>query len=172
VNELGAVGAMTPQPADAPERYRRASKWGEYGRFWDEHQWPCQQPRGKLNAVNVNTGAIVWKVPLGVVDELKMKTGTPNLGGSICDRPQDWYSSAPPTDSRFRAFDAQTGKELWSAHLEAHAHATPITYLGKRRAKQFIVLLRAEAEPLSPKVSILWLPSRFEGNLHRGHAFH
>ena len=37
-NELGAVGEMEPQAADAPERYRRGSKEGEYARFWDEHE--------------------------------------------------------------------------------------------------------------------------------------
>jgi len=64
VNELGSVGMMTPQAMDALERFRRTSKWGEYGRFWDEHQWPCQRPPwGTLNAVNVNTGSIAWKVP-------------------------------------------------------------------------------------------------------------
>ncbi|PYU85722.1 MAG: quinoprotein glucose dehydrogenase, partial [Acidobacteria bacterium] len=58
-NELGAVGAMEPQAADAPEQYRRASKDGEYARFWDEHPWPCQKPPwGTLNAVDVNKGEI------------------------------------------------------------------------------------------------------------------
>src|SRR6266436_7728687 len=64
-NELGAVGAMEPQAADAPEQYRRGSKEGEYARFWDQNQWPCQKPPwGTLNAVDVNKGEIAWKVPL------------------------------------------------------------------------------------------------------------
>src|SRR3989441_2136977 len=151
VNELGAVGAMTPQAADAPERYRRASKWGEYGRFWDDHQWPCQQPPwGTLNAVNVNTGSIAWKVPLGTVDELKMKTGRPNLGGSIVSGGVVFIGAT--TDSRFRAFDAHTGKELWATTLEANAHATPITYMGKT-GKQFVVIAAGGGGALSPKVS-------------------
>ena len=152
VNELGAVGAMTPQAADAPERYRRTSKWGEYGRFWDDHQWPCQQPPwGTLNAVDVNTGAIAWKVPLGMVDEIKMKTGTPNLGGSIVSGGLVFIGAS--TDSRFRAFDAHTGKELWVTTLEANAHATPITYLGRKTGKQFVVIAAGGGGALSPKVS-------------------
>jgi quinoprotein glucose dehydrogenase len=42
-------------------------------------------------------------------------------------------------DSRFRAFDKTTGKELWVTRLPASAHATPMTYLGKDR-KQYVVI--------------------------------
>jgi membrane-bound PQQ-dependent dehydrogenase (glucose/quinate/shikimate family) len=139
-NELGAVGAMAAQAADAPVRYRRASQEGEYARFWDEHQWPCQKPPwGTLNAVDVNTGEIVWKVPLGVVDELKEATGTPNLGGTIVTEGGVVFIGAT-TDSRFRAFDTRTGVQLWASDLEASAHATPITYMGKKSGKQFVVI--------------------------------
>jgi quinoprotein glucose dehydrogenase len=139
-NELGAVGAMAAQAADAPVRYRRASQEGEYARFWDEHQWPCQKPPwGTLNAVDVNTGEIVWKVPLGVVDELKEATGTPNLGGTIVTEGGVVFIGAT-IDSRFRAFDTRTGVQLWASDLEASAHATPITYMGKKSGKQFVVI--------------------------------
>src|SRR5437879_2384231 len=138
--EVGAVGAMEPQAADAPVRYRRASKDGEYARFWDQHQWPCQKPPwGTLNAVDVNKGEIVWKVPIGVVDGLKTTTGTPNLGGSIVTDGGVVFIGAT-TDSRFRAFDARTGEQLWGGHLEARAYATPMTYSGKKTGKQFVVI--------------------------------
>jgi quinoprotein glucose dehydrogenase len=42
-------------------------------------------------------------------------------------------------DRRFRAFDAKTGKELWTVELEASAHATPMTYQGKN-GKQYVVI--------------------------------
>ena len=138
-NEVGAVGAMKPQVANAPERYRRDSKNGEYARFWDEHEWPCQKPPwGTLNAVDVNSGEIAWKVPLGIVDELKVATGTPNLGGSIVTAAGVVFIGAT-TDSRFRAFDAHNGAQLWVAKLEASANATPVTYMGKS-GKQFVVI--------------------------------
>ena len=57
------------------------------------------------------------------------------------------------TDSRFRAFDAHTGKELWVTTLEANAHATPITYLGRKTGKQFVVIAAGGGGALSPKVS-------------------
>ena len=140
VNELGSVGAMEPQPAGAPVPYRRGSKEGEYARFWDQNQWPCQKPPwGTLNAIDVNTGQIVWKVPLGEVNGLKTETGSPNLGGSVVTAGGLVFIGAT-TDSRFRAFDSRTGKQLWVAELAASAHAAPITYKGKKTGKQFVVI--------------------------------
>jgi len=152
-NELGAIGAMEPQAARAPVEYRRGSKEGEYARFWDQNQWPCQKPPwGTLNAVDVDKGEIAWKVPLGVVDGLKAITGTPNLGGSIVTAGGVVFIGAT-TDSRFRGFDAKTGEQLWAADLEASAHATPITYLGKKTGKQFVVIAAGGGGSFRGKVS-------------------
>jgi membrane-bound PQQ-dependent dehydrogenase (glucose/quinate/shikimate family) len=144
VNELGAVGAMKPQAAGAETAYRRESPWGEYARFWDQNQYPCQQPPwGTLNAINLNTGEIAWRAPLGQVDELVAEgtppTGTPNLGGSIVTAGGLVFIGGA-NDSLFRAFDAQTGKELWAAKLDASGHATPITFLGRKSGRQFVVI--------------------------------
>jgi len=153
VNELGAVGAMEPQAANAPVRYRRGSKEGEYARFWDEHQWPCQKPPwGTLNAVDVNAGEIVWKVPLGLVDELKATTGTPNLGGTIVTDGGVIFIGAT-IDARLRAFDTRTGEQLWAGDLEASAHATPITYMGMKSGKQFVVIAAGGGGYFRGKVS-------------------
>jgi quinoprotein glucose dehydrogenase len=91
----------------------------------------------------LNKGELVWRVPLGVVEELEAKgihnTGTQNLGGSIITA-GGLVFIAGTTDHRFRAFDEETGKELWEAELEANGHATPMTYQGKRSGKQFVVI--------------------------------
>jgi quinate dehydrogenase (quinone) len=144
VSEVGAVGYMKPQPAGSAEDYLRASKWGGYARFWDDHHYPCQQPPwGDLNAIDMKTGDIAWKVPLGVVDDLEArgvpKTGIYNLGGSIATAGGLVFIGAT-VDHRFRAFDARTGKELWVDKLESNAHATPMTYLGRKTKKQFVVI--------------------------------
>ena len=47
---------------------------------------------------------------------------------------------AATVDSRIRAFDAGTGKELWSAKMDTDAQATPITYMGKN-GKQYVAIL-------------------------------
>ena len=157
VSEVGAVGYMKPQPEGSPEAYVRASKWGGYARFWDDHHYPCQQPPwGDLNAIDLSTGEIAWKVPLGVVDELEAKgipkTGVFNLGGSIATA-GGLVFIAGTNDHRFRAFEAKTGKELWVTQLESNGHATPMTYLGKKTKKQFVVIAIGPGGYFNPAAS-------------------
>ncbi len=114
------------------------------GRFWDSNQYPCQQPPwGTLTAINLDTGEFRWRATLGVVDELLARgippTGTSNLGGSIVTAGGLVFIAAT-NDSRFRAFDKDTGKELWVSRLPASGHATPMTFRGKRTGKQFVVI--------------------------------
>ncbi len=91
----------------------------------------------------MNKGEIVWRVPLGIVEELEAKgvhnTGTQNLGGAIVTA-GGLVFIAGTTDRRLRAFDAQTGKELWQAPLEADGHATPMTYRGEKSGQQYVVV--------------------------------
>jgi quinoprotein glucose dehydrogenase len=42
-------------------------------------------------------------------------------------------------DKRFRAFDADTGRELWEAQLSNSANANPISYRG-RSGKQYVAI--------------------------------
>jgi membrane-bound PQQ-dependent dehydrogenase (glucose/quinate/shikimate family) len=142
-NEVGAVGQMVRQAEGTVPAYKRASPWGEYARFWDENLWPCQKPPwGELTAVDLNTGQFAWRVPLGITEELEKRgvhgTGALNIGGSIATAGGLVFIGAT-NDSRFRAFDAKTGKELWSTLLDASGHATPITYLGKD-GQQYVVI--------------------------------
>jgi quinoprotein glucose dehydrogenase len=142
-NEVGAIGQMVRQPDGSPTAYKRTSPRGDYARFWDSNLWPCQKPPwGKLSAVDVNTGEIAWQVPLGITEELEAKgvhhTGALNIGGSIVTRGGLVFIAAT-NDSRFRAFEARTGRELWSTVIDASGHATPITYMGKD-GKQYVVI--------------------------------
>ncbi len=105
-------------------------------------QYPCQQPPwGELTAVNVNTGEFAWRVPLGVTDSLppdKQKTGRPGNGGTIATAGNLVFVAATD-DARFRAFDAKTGKELWTVKLGGAAEATPMTYQGAD-GRQYVVI--------------------------------
>jgi quinoprotein glucose dehydrogenase len=91
-------------------------------------------------AVNVNTGNIAWRVPLGVTDSLpadKQNTGRPGMGGSIATAGGLIFVGATD-DKRFRALDGRNGKELWQTRLNAVASAVPSTYLGAD-GKQYVV---------------------------------
>ncbi len=121
------------------------------GRFWDGvKKWPCQQPPwSEIVAVNVNTGEVAWRGPLGEFDELTAlgvpKTGTPEpRGGPIATAGGLLFIGAA-IDARFRALDARTGKELWVIKLVDAAKATPITYQGKN-GKQYVAILAGGGE--------------------------
>jgi quinoprotein glucose dehydrogenase len=107
---------------------------------------PCwAPPYGELVAVDVNTGKIAWKSTLGIQESLAadlgdkgVNVGTRNLGGSIATASGLVFIGAT-NDRRFRAFDAKTGAQLWSATLPASGHSTPMTYMGKDGA-QYVVI--------------------------------
>ena len=107
---------------------------------------PCiKPPWGRLFAINANTGDIVWQTRLGVTDDLppgKQDTGRYNeLGGPIVTAGGLVFIGGSD-DKRFRAFDAKTGKELWTRTLEYGAQALPITYRGKD-GRQYVAVVSA-----------------------------
>jgi len=144
--EIGFIQQMLRQPAgrDSVVPYRSRGRSTPNSRFWNNDYIPCQQPPwGLLTAIDLNMGTFRWRSTLGVVDALTGKgiapTGTANLGGSIVTAGGIVFIAAT-NDSRFRAFDKETGKELWTTRLPASGHASPATYLGKRTRKQFVVI--------------------------------
>ena len=150
------TGDRRPPPA-----YRRTSAvGGPLARFWSndapasspgnafragELAWPCQKPPwGELIAVAVATGDIAWRVPLGITEQLpesRRRTGRPNIGGPIATAGGLVFIGAS-NDRRFRAFDSETGEELWVAPLPMSAHAVPLTYMG-RNGKQYVAIVAA-----------------------------
>ncbi|HEY1494979.1 MAG TPA: pyrroloquinoline quinone-dependent dehydrogenase, partial [Candidatus Solibacter sp.] len=142
-SSLGGTGRMAAAPAGSPMPYR---KEGGYTRFLDQEQFPCQQPPwGELSAVNANTGEIAWRVPLGSYDQVEAmglkNAGASNMGGSIATAGGLVFIAAT-TDSKFRAFDSRTGKELWMGRLDATGDAVPMTYRAKS-GKQYVVIAAA-----------------------------
>lgn len=126
------------------------------GRFYEpSSRLMCQQPPwGRLTAVNVSTGEIAWQSVLGISDNVPaeiQRTGRPNVGGSIATAGGVVFIGATD-DNRFRAFDAADGRELWTARLDASAHATPITYLGKN-GRQFVVVTATGGSFLGSPIS-------------------
>jgi glucose dehydrogenase len=132
-------------PNTGAAAYRRTSPWGNaYSRFWNpQTRVPCSAPPfGELVAVDANKGAIVWRVPLGIFEDLKARgfdrTGAPNIGGTIATAAGLLFIGGT-IDRRFRAFDAHNGALLWETTLEAAAHATPMTFMG-RDGRQYVAV--------------------------------
>ena len=98
-------------------------------------------PWGQLTAVDINSAQIKWQIPLGEHDELKEKgisnTGTENYGGPIVTKGGLIFIAAS-MDEKIRAFDKDSGDELWSADLPAAGYATPSTYMAN--GKQYVVI--------------------------------
>ena len=135
-------GSLNQMVKNANGTYSRQGYKGN-NRFWDpETNMPCNQPPwGRIFAINVNTGEIAWQSVLGITESLpadKQKTGRPNIGGSVATAGGLVFIGATD-DSRFRAFDSKTGKELWVTTIDAGAHAAPMTFQGKN-GKQYVVI--------------------------------
>jgi quinoprotein glucose dehydrogenase len=106
---------------------------------------PCTAPPwGLLTAVDMNEGKIRWQLPLGSMQDFGGKQppippGSISLGGPIVTAGGLVFIAAT-FDPFFRAFDIETGKELWKAQLPASGHATPMTYRLAASGKQFVVI--------------------------------
>lgn len=105
---------------------------------------PCTPPPfGALVAVSLRTGERLWEVPLGSpplppgTPKPPMNLGMPNLGGPIVTTRRLVFIAAT-LDRTFRAFDIESGRELWSAPLPAGGKATPMTY--ESGGRQFVVI--------------------------------
>jgi quinoprotein glucose dehydrogenase len=73
--------------------------------------------------------------------EGRRRTGRLNQGGPIVTAGGLVFIGAT-NDRRFRAFDSQTGAELWVTELPLSAHAVPITYAAPD-GRQYVAVVAA-----------------------------
>ncbi|MBZ5601411.1 MAG: pyrroloquinoline quinone-dependent dehydrogenase [Acidobacteriia bacterium] len=102
---------------------------------------PCNAPPwGELIAVDLATGKKKWQVPLGEVPLGNGKSipGSLSMGGPMTTAGGLIFIGATVAEEKLRAYDVETGRELWGANLPASAQSTPMTY--SVNGKQFVVI--------------------------------
>jgi len=104
----------------------------------------CPPPWGTLSAVDMAEGKIRWQVPLGSMQNFggshpPIPPGSVSLGGPIVTAGGLVFIAGTP-DRFIRAFDVETGNELWKAELPASGAATPMTYMTRAGGRQFLVI--------------------------------
>jgi len=153
-NRLAAVVHLIPR--DEINKRRREKPGGEYAQqkgtpYWMHREFllspnriPCNAPPwGALTAIDVRTGAVRWESPLGYLPWLESKPesrewGSVSLGGPIVTGGGLAFIAAS-FDPHLRAFDVETGKELWVGELPTSARATPMTFRAAS-GKQYVVI--------------------------------
>ncbi len=112
-----------------------------YNKFLSKEGYPAiAPPWGTLNAIDLNTGKFVWKIPLGndtTFKNAKEPTGTENYGAPAITAGGLVFIGATK-DGMFRAFNKRNGKLLWETKLPAPAFATPAVY--EVDGKQYVVI--------------------------------
>ena len=100
-----------------------------------------KRPWGTLNAVDLDTGEVSWKVPLGTYPELEARgeppTGSFNIGGPVVTKGGLVFIGAA-MDERFHAYDKKTGELLWEYQMESGGYATPATY--ELDGRQYVII--------------------------------
>ena len=104
-----------------------------YHKFFDQDGYPAVKPPwGTLNAINLDTGDYVWKIPFGEYPELVAQglgtTGSENYGGPVVTAGGVVFIAATVIDKKIRAYDKRDGKLLWEYVLPFPANVTPAVY--------------------------------------------
>jgi len=140
VATIGQLSAMLS--SDVLPSFGKTKMPFEY--YLDLNGYPCSAPPwAELFGINANTGDIVWRVPLGEYKELTAKgipkTGTATNSGAPLATSGGVVFIGGTSDGLFRAFDAMTGKELWSAGPGFNVAGYAISYTGAN-GKQYVVI--------------------------------
>ncbi len=119
-------------------------RYGHSGffRFRDAEGYPAVKPPwGRLTAIDLDSGDVVWKVPFGEDKRLTARgippTGVENAGGVIITAGGLIFAGST-NDEMFRAMDVDTGRVLWETKLNAGGYALPATY--SINGQQFVVI--------------------------------
>lgn len=116
--------------------------------FFSPLMIPCREPIwGAYSGIDLASGKQIWQQPAGTTKDLAFgqfqpglpfDIGMPVLGGAAVTKSglafaggfQDFY---------LRAYETETGKEVWKGRLPTGTQAFPITYMGND-GRQYVVI--------------------------------
>ena len=138
-----ATGPGAGRPGGVPG-YIQGTNYGvQIGPLLSPSKIRCTAPPwGTLVAVDLGSGEIKWEVPLGVTTEYAAQgqaeiRGINAVGGPIVTSGGLIFIGAT-VDEKFRAFDLDTGEQLWETQTPSASMAIPMTY--KVDGRQFVVI--------------------------------
>lgn len=110
---------------------------------------PCNEPPlGTLTAVDLVTRKVLWQTPsgttkdtgpMGIATHLPMPVGMPTYAGTSVTA-SGLVFFAGTQDFFIRAYDVQSGAELWKYPLPVGASATPISYVSPNTGRQYVLV--------------------------------
>jgi quinoprotein glucose dehydrogenase len=156
-NKLG-LKRYTPENNKETNYAEAMAQWAQEGTpyailrgdgFFSPLRVPCTRPPyGRLSAVDLKSGKLLWTRvfgtaqelgPFGIPSLLPLPLGTPNIGGAVVTQSGLFFIGATP-DRYLRAYETATGKLLWQGSLPAGGNATPMTYISPDSGRQFVVI--------------------------------
>jgi quinoprotein glucose dehydrogenase len=112
-------------------------------------------PYTNITAYDLNTGEIKWQVPTGDHAPTIAAGGPTNTGGLGARNglvaTQGGLLFHAAGDGKFRAYDEDTGKVLWTGTFTGNAPGVPVSYEAKGR--QYVVMIAGQGNDDDPKPS-------------------
>ena len=156
---IGSLGLVPPEPGGSEVRYvvGTAHESGNpFHRLTVQGLTLVKPPYGKISAINLDTGEILWQVPHGETpDDVRNspllkglnipRTGRPGIIGVLTTRTLViageggvFTNAAGRQGALLRAYDKATGKDAGAVYMPSGQTGSPMTYMLK--GKQYIVV--------------------------------
>ncbi len=174
-NDLAWTGSLAHRDSPATTTASPSAPTGRlrftgYKKFLDPDGYPATAtPWGTLSAIDLNTGALAWRIPLGEYPELAARgvadTGSENYGGPIVTAGGVLFIGATNFDKKFRAFEAATGRLLWQVTLPLAANTTPATY--EIQGRQYVAVAAGGGKSRDPSGG-MFIAYRLRQDAQRG----